>query len=616
MEGNLNRARYSLNSGPSSSTSLTSNGSPRSPSLATLQEDHLDSELQQSWDFSPSKHRQVNSPLSTGGGLGHSRVFSETSVPSSLHTAPLTKDYERDGKRAASALGTTGMSATGSRTQSGWRGPDHSRNGFWNSSSRGVGHSSRQNSPLQPLDEDEPSLASFSKSGTNINSPLSGDQPETRITPNSGATSYFDFKQPSAHGLTRSNSALQVCDLRDQMQDLKGKISSLKQRAREDTLRRRSLQSLRTPSPFTAAEQWYTRTSGYGEPQDNIDATPDRAMTYQKTQNTVGEVRRVGEENLPVQDVEKGFVDRIMAEDSNGSMPLYTENHDDAALDDMGPSSQHSADSILQADGDSCKSSLELSTNETTSDIDSLYGDQDFHDTSPLPIGGRHEDREDAFDYEHFFLHSSMGQNNLKRRGSHSSTDSVETTKPIANSIDGNGNLPSDDDTPRKRGHTRLNSIDSVSTVASFATATEGKTPNEDADEDEWIYWRPMAGAWQPDYPPDFKTGRKKDSQRDISRKEVAHTKSPSPLPVHHPSMLVSSSTAPATLENGLPRAALHLSDSDKELLEKIVASLSKVCTHLDMGSNEAGKYKGRPWRRRLDAARRVLDGDLADDTI
>src|ERR1700710_3185945 len=61
-------------------------------------------------------------------------------------------------------------------------------------------------------------------------------------------------------------------DLTDKMKDLKGKISTLRDRARDDTMKRRSLQSLRTPSPFTAAEQWYTAAKAYTAPGLSADA--------------------------------------------------------------------------------------------------------------------------------------------------------------------------------------------------------------------------------------------------------------------------------------------------------------------------------------------------------
>jgi hypothetical protein len=50
------------------------------------------------------------------------------------------------------------------------------------------------------------------------------------------------------------------------------------------------------------------------------------------------------------------------------------------------------------------------------------------------------------------------------------------------------------------------------------------------------------------------------------------------------------------------------LAKEDQVLVEKLVASLGKCV----LGLQEAGQtgYDGRIWRRRLDAARRVLEGE------
>lgn len=50
------------------------------------------------------------------------------------------------------------------------------------------------------------------------------------------------------------------------------------------------------------------------------------------------------------------------------------------------------------------------------------------------------------------------------------------------------------------------------------------------------------------------------------------------------------------------------LAKEDQLLVERLVASLGKCV----LGLQEAGQgdYEGRVWRRRLDAARRVLEGE------
>lgn len=50
------------------------------------------------------------------------------------------------------------------------------------------------------------------------------------------------------------------------------------------------------------------------------------------------------------------------------------------------------------------------------------------------------------------------------------------------------------------------------------------------------------------------------------------------------------------------------LSKADQLLVENLVASLGKCVLGLQAASG--GDYEGRVWRRRLDAARRTLEGE------
>lgn len=126
----------------------------------------------------------------------------------------------------------------------------------------------------------------------------------------------------------------------------------------------------------------------------------------------------------------------------------------------------------------------------------------------------RHEDRADAFDYENFFLHSALGnyaqtgfhrrnisQATAASRASYESSESVETTRAPqseenegifgddaepevgieAQRTDGTTSWQDEPRTPTAPNppfpllhHLRSNSIDSVSSSATFATATEG----------------------------------------------------------------------------------------------------------------------------------------------
>lgn len=49
------------------------------------------------------------------------------------------------------------------------------------------------------------------------------------------------------------------------------------------------------------------------------------------------------------------------------------------------------------------------------------------------------------------------------------------------------------------------------------------------------------------------------------------------------------------------------LSEGDRDMVERLVGSLAIVCKCV----RAAEGYEGRVWRRRLDSARRVLDGEM-----
>jgi hypothetical protein len=73
--------------------------------------------------------------------------------------------------------------------------------------------------------------------------------------------------------------------------------------------------------------------------------------------------------------------------------------------------------------------------------------------------------------------------------------------------------------------------------------------------------------------------------------------------------------TAESTLIDGqssgerLQPSPVHmLAKEDQILVERLVASLGKCV--LSLQESSSGSYEGRPWRFRLDAARRILEGD------
>ena len=251
----------------------------------------------------------------------------------------------------------------------------------------------------------------------------------------------------------------------------------------------------------------------------------------------------------------------------------------------------------------------------------------------------------------------TISQQRQGRRDSFSSEDSVETTRgPVTNEIL--------DDNPRASlGHLRSESNASVSTLASFATATEGfgEEDDEDDDHDNFAVQQIQAPEPRSTSPPVTakrstfgavsKNGIPNDRQPtpdhsdrpssvvrilggsnghsrqasnlSLERHESTGTtrnfplvnrpktssRSPSKERAYHNSMLSDSMTLTEDLgTNRLqPSPVSMLANDDQLLVESLVASVGKCV----LGLQEAGysSYEARTWRRRLDAARRVLEG-------
>ena len=470
----------------------------------------------------------------------------------------------------------------------------------------------------------------------------------------------IESRFPTSTTLTRSRSSMQMRDLREQMQDLKGKISTLKERARTDNLRRRSLQSLRMPSPFTAAEQWYTGPEVYRNGRRATDAgfRPNELPSPLELDEGKGPEKVDSSQQNDEQGEPKA---REGAEDVYSvDLSLY-ENAQEYA----GEKYNHRLDGEDATPADEPDAYDQRSTvAEDNVEVDSIMGDQDFYETSPSPMGERHEDREDAFDYEHFFLRSDMGdysRPNHGRRDSFTSTDSAETTrgptvpndtadKQVAHAQPREASHLNHIDNAWLKGHQRNNSVDSVSTFATFATATEGR--GSDGDEEEWEQYQrshPMAGTWDQDYfsqkssatvPQIWSRNSHMATRPDSAIQVNGHltpgsptrsstpsitrsfplvnkpkhlTPSPSPQP---PPILVSALMAPVRTADSTTGPPLQLSKEDGDLVEGLLDSLGKVCTHLSSEGQGNSRYEGRVWRRRVDAARRILDGELDEEAL
>lgn len=520
------------------------------------------------------------------------------------------------------------------------------------------------------------------------------------------------YTAPADRGLSRSASVTHMRDIKDQVRDLKGKISSLREQARADSLKRRSLQSLRTPSPFTHSyvSPWYPEGETESEPKSGVsfsEALPRSGKTTSSgagspTDQTLDITEETEPEKVdsPMQpedlDGEESdqfnydTLDRIpysAGADSANDDDLVTENGEDEDLDNNAEENAEYDDAI-----------------DDGYDVVSESGDSIYHESVQEQVS--HEDREDAFDYEHFFLHSAMGtiSQRMERRNSassYTSEESIQTTRgplvPVAE----------EDDSDAKDSSTlsRRPSDASISTVASFATANEDisarstsidldRAEEEDRVEPEAfpilyatsntterIVTPPTAtrtsfnGIGSPSHanPLDHRNSRQQEELHSAMRRPMSSTAATRP---HRPSVssfestgttrsfpLVkrnskvgssgiptpegatsdqeakttsSSRSSTRTSENSGSSASGHkhstslqscdsptsiMQDSgtsaimqtlprdDQFLVERLVASLGRCV----LGLTEHGRAstEARMYRRRIDAARRILEGQL-----
>ncbi|KZL65718.1 hypothetical protein CT0861_03546 [Colletotrichum tofieldiae] len=419
MEGNLSRARSSLSISTPSMSSFDENHSTPSPPI-----------------------RSASSATSPMSGHGHARMLSDTSINFDANTAGNVP------RRSASAMGAAG----GYRQPLSVRKASHDA-ALHRLNSGDEGHpryKAAQEIGLEPLGEDE--VAQEFHSGSD------STKRESLLSP---AFSSASRDRP----LTRSASVAQMRDIRGQVQDLKGKISSLREQARADSMRRRSMQSLRTPSPFTHAQvdQWYAEPQKQQSPEPltasseknpwNADAVSVDGLVQEREESAEAMEPSIADNESAIEDYDTAQ-EVIRQEERQKTLNAMEANQnveDEAAEDDI---------SDMQTE-DGFEDSVQVQEGEG---YESESGDSLYHDTVQTFMS--HEDREDAFDYEHFFLHSAMGTLSQQRRGSVTSESSIETAR---------GPIPSNESV-RPKSHHRRGSGDTTSTIESFATAYEGRS--------------------------------------------------------------------------------------------------------------------------------------------
>ncbi|KXJ91732.1 hypothetical protein Micbo1qcDRAFT_161737 [Microdochium bolleyi] len=607
MEGNLHRARSSLSSPTQSSVDSDRTPSPR---------------------FSRAVTREPGPKIAGRNPYGHHRISSENAVPTGPKlNAPLP--------RSSSALGAAGgyrkplhIQLTSSfDEETNDEDSDYSTEGKEQPTRNpiyGNSHFSKSKPSLETLAEDAPAIGNArSRDSSSSEDQYSNLSPDSIVSP-------YD------QSVRRSASANQVRDLKDQMHDLKGRLSSLRDQARADSMKRRSLSSLRTPSPFTHApvEQWYTAPRPATQssevlpkpqevPTDAAQAPVETATPAMEAERTAQAEPEEVEEEENADDSMLGFVDVVDEDDD--IVPYRAQ--EDGYLDE-----------VLTEDGfdDYREDFVDIRSDSEAS----LYHDSVQHQLS-------HEDREDAFDYEHFFLHSAMGsmtRRRMQRRDSdttYTSEESVETTRGPEAAI-------------YEKGHARhrRGSHGSSSTIASFATATEGRNTRLDNTGDHpseaitkrtsleqakratfgGVFGDAGSGSDQSSRPPSsLQNSKHKFTHRpSVSSLGSVGTNRSFPLvnkpksngvltprdspeqdirPI--PEALGSETSSLYDLDSmagdNTAAAMVALSKDDQILVQRLVASLGKCV----LGLTESGRAstESRIARKRIEQAKRILEG-------
>jgi hypothetical protein len=619
MEGNLYRARSSL--------SVDSGGSEPSPPFSR-----------------PSNgiHRSHESGLSRTPH-SHNRISSETNLPTDFKPATLSP-------RSSSALGVTGSyrqlllsSRSVDYQVNNSPGDQPQANSVYGNGAFSKSKSSLHDSKytLDPLSEDENAQVAVPPQPSLENAKL-----DTFLSPTFGS---FDDK-----GLRRSASTAQMRDIKDHMAELKGRLSSLRDQARADSLKRRSMQSLRTASPFTHARDFSsdskTDFAGGKSMKDinrwndgveslhesDLDETPERMMEEVEDNVSIISGSIYSDQEAPLQQIDWAPTVQVPDAGMPEGDPVRRSEEEEVTPVDLNDVDDMKTEDGYDDDDDDAE----------YQDVLSESGESFYHDSLQNQVS--HEDREDAFDYEHFFLHSAMGTMSQKKlrkrrsRDSYSSEDSVETTRgPMTNG---------------EYRRSRRGSNASNSTLDSFLTATEGRTTRADTNMAEYF---PEQVVTMPErarsHTPDTAKRMTFESAWPTSNADhiqprasiVQRSQSSAATFAHRPSVSSMGSTGTnrsfPLVNRPKPNGILTPCDSpdqglkkisetlmsetasvcdsinvgekpiemlqkeDQILIERLVASLGKCV----LGLTESGRAstESRAFRRRIEAARQILEG-------
>ncbi|GMG14066.1 unnamed protein product [Aspergillus oryzae] len=563
MEGNLTRARSSMRASPSLSASPTPSPGPQAMGLGQPVGGLYQSISRADRRASTRPRATYTSSQDTSNNR-HSRVYSETRLPSVDQSSLPT--VEPDLSRSLSALGSSSVSNFNNDERT-FR-YDPSRAYLTHRASVSKPHSARA-SPSN-LQED----CSGSPSGLGI----SAEDTEDHTLGAEDLHSVYPVSDPPS----RSQSQLHVRDLQDQMKGLHIKISSLKVKAQEDNLRRHSLQSLRTPSPFTAADQYFTNTMELRDSQlrPNAGRSPDPTQEPQRS----GEYKHARDGNEAVTSHSGSEIPNANAKPPQPKVIEPVDEDGRSVIESLyedAEEGEYNSDDSSDIDREALSEILREPLEE--------YDDLDAFPAVPNSDSRPHEEREDAFDYENFILHSALGNYSarLRRTMSFIGTGNLMMVSPLTAE---RSNTPETNRGSELRSNQRYTSEPAAEKRHSTGSESEMGTPRA-------VRRQPNSRSNEEEY---------------LSTPRQSMTGSATPTSLV--SSLVStvraaSSPHPKSVANG----NMGINEDDTRLLEQLFKSLGDVCMDLQTitTSSDPDPKRVRQLRRRLDAARRVLDGEL-----
>lgn len=484
-----------------------------------------------------------------------------------------------------------------------------------------------------------------------------------------GAVYEEDTKSSRHQEIARSQSQMSTRELRDQMNGLKSRIEDLRNGQHADQIKRNSFQNNHVPSPFTNAEEWYERNPAL-EPAPRWE---NPQVHVQPPQEEVQKEEPVKEREQPkeqsLQPTRK--VDRDQMSDSYIQESQYEDAFSARSdeIDDAVAASEEEQIFLNEV----LEESLQAPDDEPIPDIplSALNAEPERHEDRADAFDYQNFFLHSALGNYSQAGRSRRQHSTEEARMSYASTTSVETMRAETNGDEDETFL---DDAPkesRRKKHHRTNSVESGSSADTFETATEGEKNDRHsgADSDtipsEILNWggapspgHNLVGAWpsppatiprsgrnpQPagvssdnlslpspstlptpptssplhNRPASAASGSDTETERSDSPSDSAPSPASSRQPTVQPpntEILISALITLANPDYQAPSQGGGFAEIDKDLVVNVLRSVGSVCEGINSAAHAedvaAAAYDRKVWRRRLDVARRVLEGEI-----